>query len=113
MAQDSLKLYYTKEEVAEQLDISIFELKKYTEEFQIPIEIVGQKLKYTSKQVDMLREIVVLLKEDLYTLEGAKKALVRRKEDRQREIEILKKLKGIRELLTILANDGDTTPAST
>lgn len=70
------KLYYTIGEVAEMLDCNTSQVRYWSGEFNLKLRKnrKGDRL-FQTKNLDKLRLIKKLLKEDGYTIEGAKKKL--------------------------------------
>ncbi len=97
-AEDIKKQYYTIGEVARELDLTTSLIRFWETEFR---EIAPRKNRkgnrvYTPKDIDTLRKIRYLLKEQKYTIKGAKDRLRTDQESIEEEIltkETLQKLK--------------------
>lgn len=95
------KLYYTIGEVAKMFDVNTSLIRFWENEFDI---IKPQKNKkgnrlFTQKDIDNFHIIFHLVKEKGYTLQGAKEALSLQKEDLEKNIEVIKRLKSLRTFL--------------
>ncbi len=97
-AEDIKKQYYTIGEVARELDLTTSLIRFWETEFR---EIAPRKNRkgnrvYTPKDIDTLRKIRYLLKEQKYTIKGAKDRMRTDQESIEEEIltkETLQKLK--------------------
>ena len=113
------KRYSSITEVAKSLGINASQLRYWEKEFTLlrPRTNARGKRFYTESDIQLVQEIHFLVKEEGRTLDGARKALKKRKEvqlsmqserlglsDRSK-IELLEKLQGIREKLMELRGD--------
>ena len=98
------KLYYSIGEVADIFDVNVSLLRFWEKEFDIlkPKKNKKGNRMFTAKDLDNLKIIYHLVKERGYTLEGAKKKLKENKEDTINNIEIVNRLKDIRQFLVKL-----------
>ena len=98
------KLYYSIGEVADMFEVNVSLLRFWEKEFDIlkPKKNKKGNRMFTTKDLDNLKIIYHLLKERGYTLEGAKKKLKENKDDTINNIEIVNRLKDIRQFLVKL-----------
>ena len=101
------KLYYSIGEVADVFDVNISLLRFWEKEFDIlkPKKNKKGNRLFTAKDIDNLKIIYHLVKERGYTLEGAKKKLKENKEDTINNVEIVNRLKEIRQFLVELKDE--------
>jgi DNA-binding transcriptional MerR regulator len=92
------KLYYTISEVGEQLDISTSQIRYWESVFtQLkPAKSSRGDRKFMQRDIDLLTKIKHLLKDDGYTIEGAKKLLDQEKLAANVEKDVVKRLKALR-----------------
>ncbi|WP_251966970.1 MerR family transcriptional regulator [Parabacteroides sp. AD58] len=98
------KLYYSISEVAQMFDINESALRFWEKEFDIINPRKNEKGTrfYKEEDIEAVRVVYYLLKEQGMTLAGAKKKLRDNKEKVIRQVEVVNKLKLIRaELLSI------------
>lgn len=98
------KIYYSMGEVCELFGVNASLLRFWESEFPI-LKIAknsrGHRI-YTTADVDNLRLIYHLVKEQGMTLEGAKKRIRQNKEGVSREAEIVERLRSVRNMLAAL-----------
>ena len=101
------KLYYSIGEVADMFEVNVSLLRFWEKEFNIlkPKKNKKGNRMFTVKDIDNLKIIYHLVKERGYTLEGAKKKLKENKEDTINNIEIVNRLKDIRQFLVELKEE--------
>ena len=101
------KLYYSIGEVADMFEVNVSLLRFWEKEFDIlkPKKNKKGNRMFTAKDLDNLKIIYHLVKERGYTLEGAKKKLKENKEDTINNIEIVNRLKDIRQFLAELKEE--------
>jgi DNA-binding transcriptional MerR regulator len=106
MEDEVKKLYFTIGEVSEKLNLNISQIRFWEKEFsQLKIsKTAGGTRKYSHSDIDILRLIHKLLKEQGYTLEGAKEKLKHDKELPQKQ-EIINRLKTVRQFLVDIKNE--------
>lgn len=97
-----LKLYYSISEVSKLLDVSETALRYWEKEF--PTHITPKKAgrgirQYTKENIEQVRVVVHLIKEKGMTLQGAREALNRDKEGTGKRIEVIDRLKRVRDEL--------------
>ena len=106
------KIYYSMGEVAELFGVNASLLRFWEEEFPI-LKIAknsrGHRI-YTPADVDNIRLIYYLVKEQGMTLEGAKKRIRQNRDGVNRDAEIVEHLRSIRNMLAALREElgGDT-----
>ena len=100
------KLYYSIGEVAKTFDVNISLLRYWEKEFDIlkPKKNKKGNRMFTKKDVENLHIIYHLVKERGFTLEGAKNKLKENKSDTIDNIEIVNRLKSIRNFLVELSD---------
>ena len=93
------KKYFTIGEVAEKLEVNTSLIRFWEREFNYINPKKNKKgiRKYTSDDIKKLEKVYHLLKEDKFTIDGAKKIL--KKKDSKKNERIISKLKNIRKKL--------------
>lgn len=101
------KLYYSIGEVADMFEVNVSLIRYWEKEFDIlkPKKNKKGNRMFTAKDLNNLKIIYHLVKERGYTLEGAKKKLKENKEDTINNIEIVNRLKDIRQFLVELKKE--------
>ena len=101
------KLYYSIGEVADMFEVNVSLLRFWEKEFDIlkPKKNKKGNRMFPPKDLDNLKIMYHLVKERGYTLEGAKKKLKENKEDTINNIEIVNRLKDIRQFLAELKEE--------
>jgi DNA-binding transcriptional MerR regulator len=101
------KLYYSIGEVALKFDVNVSLLRYWEKEFDIlkPKKNKKGNRLFTKMDVENIEVIYHLVKERGFTLEGAKKKLSENKSDTVENIEIVKRLKKIKEFLLNLSSE--------
>ena len=101
------KLYYSIGEVAEMFEVNVSLIRFWEKEFDIlkPKKNKKGNRMFSAKDLDNLKIIYHLVKERGYTLEGAKKKLKENKDDTINNIEIVNRLKDIRQFLLELKKE--------
>ena len=101
------KLYYSIREVADMFEVNVSLIRFWEKEFDIlkPKKNKKGNRMFTAKDIDNLNIIYHLVKERGYTLEGAKKKLKENKDDTINNIDIIKRLKDIRQFLVELKKE--------
>ena len=101
------KLYYSIGEVADIFEVNVSLIRFWEKEFDIlkPKKNKKGNRMFKAKDLDNLKIIYHLVKERGYTLEGAKKKLKENKEDTINNIEIVNRLKDIRQFLVELKQE--------
>ena len=101
------KLYYSIGEVADIFEVNVSLIRFWEKEFDIlnPKKNKKGNRMFKAKDLDNLKIIYHLVKERGYTLEGAKKKLKENKEATINNIEIVNRLKDIRQFLVELKKE--------
>lgn len=101
------KLYYSIGEVADMFEVNVSLLRFWEKEFDIlkPKKNKKGNRMFTVKDLDNLKIIYHLVKERGFTLDGAKKKLKDNKGDTINNIEIVNRLKEIRQFLVELREE--------
>jgi DNA-binding transcriptional MerR regulator len=101
------KLYYSIGEVASMFGVNTSLIRFWEKEFTIlqPQKNARGKRLYTAKDVEKLKLVYHLVKEKGYTLQGAKEYLKNKKEDAERDVELVATLKEIRGFLLNLKEE--------
>jgi DNA-binding transcriptional MerR regulator len=114
-----LKLYYSISEVAELLSVNTSLIRYWEKEFpQLrPNKIANGERRFTQKDIDLLKQIQALLKDQGFTIDGARKTLKnensgqyldkRLQEVEKRLQEVEKKLLEMKEQMIVLKNKLD------
>ena len=107
-----MKLYYSISEVAELLSVNTSLIRYWEKEFpQLkPNKIANGERRFTQKDIDLLKQIQTLLKDQGYTIEGARKSLKNAglgqiPDNTLQEVE--KKLMDMKEQMMVLKNKLD------
>ena len=100
------KLFYSIGEVAERYKVNVSLIRYWEKEFDIlnPKKNKKGNRLFTEKDIKNLDIIYHLVKERNFTLKGAKKKLRENKNDTINNIEIINKLKEVRQFLVNLRN---------
>lgn len=95
------KLYYSIGEVAKMFDVNASLIRFWEKEFDIikPHKNKKGNRMFTQKDVDNFHLIFNLVKEQGFTLQGAKEHLTGNMESSEKNIEIIKRLKKVRSFL--------------
>jgi len=98
------KLYYSIGEVARELKVSPSLIRYWESEFVAlkPKKNARGVRKFTEKDIALLHEIYQLVKEKGFTIQGAKDALKKGKDDQQRNLQMIEQLKQVRSFLVKL-----------
>ena len=108
--EKELKLYYSISEVAKMFDVNESLLRFWDKEFPIikPKKNAKGSRQYRKEDIENIRLIYHLVKEKGMTLLGARQKLKDNKEDTIQAIEIIDRLKEIREELLKMKKELDT-----
>jgi len=95
------KLFYSIGEVAEMFDVKTSLIRYWEKEFDIirPKKNKKGNRLFTKEDIDNFHLIFYLVKEKGMTLKGAKKKIKENKDDTEKNFEIIKSLKEIKQLL--------------
>lgn len=101
MEKNSDKLYYSIGEVAKMFNVNTSLIRFWEKEFDIikPKKNKKGNRLFTQKDVDHFHLIYNLVKEQGYTLQGAKEKLSLSGDESEKNIEIIKRLKKVRGFL--------------
>ena len=107
-----MKLYYSISEVAELLSVNTSLIRYWEKEFpQLrPNKIANGERRFTQKDIDLLKQIQALLKDQGYTIDGARKTLKNENSGQylvKRLQEVEKKLLDMKEQMIVLKNKLD------
>lgn len=104
-----LKLFYSISEVAAMFNVSETLLRYWETEFPmiIPKKSKNNIRQYKKEDIDKIRLVYTLVKERGMTLAGAKQALRKNAEGTQKTVEVVNRLKAIREDLLGLKREFD------
>ncbi len=102
--EKGLKLYYSIKEVAEMFDVNESLLRYWEKEFPFitPKKVGGNIRQYKNEDIENIRLVYHLVKEKKMTLAGAKQLLKQNKEATVNKVEIINRLKQIREELSAM-----------
>ncbi|MBE50695.1 MAG: MerR family transcriptional regulator [Flavobacteriales bacterium] len=106
MKTEITKLFYSIGEVADRYKVNVSLIRYWEKEFDIlnPKKNKKGNRLFTEKDIKNLDIIYHLVKERNFTLKGAKKKLRENKNDTINNIEIINKLKEVRQFLVDLRN---------
>ena len=104
-----LKMYYSISEVARMFDVNESLLRYWEKEFPIisPKKAGGNIRQYRKEDIENIRLVYHLVKEKGMTLQGAKQRLKVNKEKTAQTVEVVNRLKEIREELVKLRKSLD------
>ena len=104
-----LKMYYSISEVARLFDVNESLLRYWEKEFPIisPKKAGGNIRQYRKEDIENIRLVYHLVKEKGMTLQGAKQRLKMNKEKTAQTVEVVNRLKEIREELVKLRKSLD------
>ena len=104
-----LKMYYSISEVARMFDVNESLLRYWDKEFPIisPKKAGGNIRQYRKEDIENIRLVYHLVKEKGMTLQGAKQRLKMNKEKTAQTVEVVNRLKEIREELVKLRKSLD------
>lgn len=108
--EETQKLYYSISEVSEMFDLNASTLRFWEKEFDVlkPTKNKKGNRLFTQKDIDHISRIVELVKQQGYTIQGAKEQLkgksVARSSPQSTKAEVIKKLQNIRTRLIELGN---------
>lgn len=94
-----MKLFFSTDEVAQQLEIPVTTVDFYVRSFRMNIQKVGKNRKYSHADIEKLQKIVDLINKEGFTLEGAKEKLKHREVKTSVNEEVVTRLKEIRKTL--------------
>lgn len=102
--QDIQKLYYSIGEVSDELDLEPHVLRYWESEFDVlhPRKNRAGRRVYTSGDITIARRIQQLLKDEKYTIAGARQVFERERRGQVSEQQLRDELKDMRSLLTQL-----------
>jgi DNA-binding transcriptional MerR regulator len=103
------KRYYTIKEVAEIFEVNVSKIRYWSDSFPSlnPTRSTSGERKYTPDDVQQLKYVYELVEEELYTLEGAKKVIERRKHKMTENQSVVNKLSQIKSFLQELRDGLD------
>jgi len=101
------KLYYTIGEVSKMFEVNPSLIRFWEKEFSVikPKKNKKGNRLFTKKDLDQLTLIHHLVKEKGYTLEGARKKMREKKDEKLDEVEMLKSLKKVKAFLESLKDE--------
>jgi DNA-binding transcriptional MerR regulator len=97
-----MKIFFSTEEVAQQLEIPITSVDFYVRTFRLNILKVGKNRKYSHTDIEKLQKIVDLIHKDGFTIEGAKDKLKAKEIKSSVNEEVILRLKEIRKTLELI-----------
>lgn len=103
------RLYYTIQEVADHFAVNVSLLRFWEKEFDVinPKKTSGGTRQFTKEDIQQVEMVYHLVREKGLTLEGARQALSQRKDEEQKRIEVLDKLRSIKKDLSLLEEEFD------
>ncbi len=97
-----MKIFFSTEEVAQQLEIPVTSVDFYVRTFRMNILKVGKNRKYSHTDIEKLQKIVDLIHKEGFTIEGAKDKLKAKEIKSSVNEEIIGRLKEIRKTLEFI-----------
>lgn len=97
-----MKIFFSTEEVAQQLEIPVTSVDFYVRTFRLNILKVGKNRKYSHTDIEKLQKIVDLIHKEGFTIEGAKDKLKAKEIKSSVNEEIIGRLKEIRKTLEFI-----------
>ena len=94
-----VKLFYSTEEVAEHFEVAPSKIRYYEREFNSKIQIRGKNKAFTKKDMAKIGEIISLIDEQNYTIQGAKEQLRSKKSKTAINQDIIERLQFVKEVL--------------
>ena len=100
--KEIIKKYFSIGEVAHKLNVNTSQIRFWEKEFEIlnPKKNKGGSRKYTAKDIEIIEKIYRLLKDDKFTIDGARKEII--KKNYKSEGDIIIHLRKIKEKLISL-----------
>ncbi len=107
--EETSKLYYSISEVSEMFDVNPSTLRFWEKEFEAlkPTKNKKGNRLFTQKEIDYIKQIVELVKQKGYTIQGAKEELKSKsskKTSSSKNAEVIAKLEAIKEKLINLSD---------
>lgn len=101
------KHYYSIGELAEAFGVNTSKIRFWEKEFDFlsPCKSLSGTRRYTQKDIENFRLVYHLVEEEGYTLEGAKAKLKKQPKQLLSTVEIIDKLKAIKEQLVAIKNE--------
>jgi DNA-binding transcriptional MerR regulator len=97
-----MKIFFSTEEVAQQLEIPVTSVDFYVRTFRLNILKVGKNRKYSHADIEKLQKIVDLIHKEGFTIEGAKDKLKAKEIKSSVNDEVILRLKEIRKTLEFI-----------
>lgn len=97
-----MKIFFSTEEVAQQLEIPVTSVDFYVRTFRLNILKVGKNRKYSHTDIEKLQKIVDLIHKEGFTIEGAKDKLKAKEIKTSVNDEVIVRLKEIRKTLEFI-----------
>lgn len=97
-----MKIFFSTEEVAQQLEIPVTSVDFYVRTFRLNILKVGKNRKYSHADIEKLQKIVDLIHKEGFTIEGAKDKLKAKEIKTSVNDEVIVRLKEIRKTLEFI-----------
>lgn len=94
-----IKLFYSTEEVAQHFEVAPSKIRFYEREFNLNIQTRGKNKAFTKKDIEKLSEIIALVDEDNYTLQGVKDQLKSKKVKQNANQDVIDRLTYVKEVL--------------
>lgn len=97
-----MKIFFSTEEVAQQLEIPVSSVDFYVRTFRLNILKVGKNRKYSHADIEKLQKIVDLIHKEGFTIEGAKDKLKAKEIKTSVNDEVILRLKEVRKTLEFI-----------
>ncbi len=97
-----MKIFFSTEEVAQQLEIPVTSVDFYVRTFRLNILKVGKNRKYSHADIEKLQKVVDLIHKEGFTIEGAKDKLKAKEIKTLVNDEVILRLKEVRKTLEFI-----------
>lgn len=97
-----MKIFFSTEEVAQQLEIPVTSVDFYVRTFRLNILKVGKNRKYSHTDIEKLQKIVDLIHKEGFTIDGAKDKLKAKEIKSSVNDEVILRLREIRKTLEFI-----------
>ena len=100
-----MKLFYSTDEVAEHFSVASSKIRYYEKEFKLKVSIHAGNKAFTKKNIEKLAEIISLIDEENYTIQGAKDQLKNKSKRSKTQQEVIDRLLYVRKALMTIKGE--------